>query len=530
MSRNPFAAGFFLFLLATAANADNEAPITRVVLYPGSASIERTAPVPAGSNAIEIKGLPNNFDTKTLLVQAERGVRVGQIVIQEAAQTNGAHPREKELQKKIREAKDQLDTLDIDVKSANLVTAYLDRMGSAAQGDKGGIDAKNLPGLTESIESSAARAYQRALRAEIKKRSIKEDLDKLEFELAKFKSGAKNARSITVQTAAEAPGIIRLSYQVNRAGWQPAYRAAFDTNKSTVDLERMAQVSQKTGEDWTGVKLVLSTGQPQAFRLPVDPQTRRLTYYKPVPREERAYAAAPAAMMAAPAPAARMKAASTEADDYVAPVIETVGAFATEFEVPAKVSLPADGREVAVSLGKQTHVVAQRVQVTPGINQAGVLVAEFERAEGVWLPGNIQLYRDGNYIGATRWQPDASERFALGFGQDDLLRVNVERKNQFAGNAGFVGQKNQRKIADTYVIDNLHKNAIDVLVLESAPVSQSEEINVERILQPAPGEVDWKGRPGVVGWKKQLAPSETWKIDVGYTITYPKEGSVSGLP
>jgi len=181
-------------------------------------------------------------------------------------------------------------------------------------------------------------------------------------------------------------------------------------------------------------------------------------------------------------------------------------------------------------LGKQTQAVAQRVQVTPSVNKTGVLVAEFERAEGVWLPGNIQLYRDGNYIGATRWQPDASERFSLGFGQDDLLRVNVERKTQFSGNAGFTGGKNQRKVADTYVIDNLHKNAVDVLVLESAPVSQSEEIDVERTLLPAPTEIDWKGRPGVIGWKKQLAPNETWKIDVGYTITYPKEGSVYGLP
>ena len=529
MSRNPCLAGFFILLLASTANADNEAPITRVVLYPGSASIERTAQVPAGSHAIEINGLPNTFDTKTLLIRAERGVRVGQIIIQEAAQTNGVHPREKELQKKILELKDQLDTLDIEVKSANLVTAYLERLGTGSPGDKSGIDARNLSGLTGSIESSATHAFQRAQRAEIKKRSVKEDLDKLEFELAQFKSGGKNSRSVTVQTAAEAPGTIRLSYQVNRAGWQPAYRAAIDTKKSTIELERMAQVSQKTGEDWAGVKLVLSTGQPQAFRLPVDPQTRRLTYQKPVLREERAYAAAPAPALAQGYLASPKK-ASAEADDYVAPVIETVGAFATEFEVPAKVTLPADGREVAVSLGKQTQAVAQRVQVTPGVNKTGVLVAEFERAEGVWLPGNIQLYRDGNYIGATRWQPDASERFSLGFGQDDLLRVNVERKNQFAGNAGFAGQKNQRKVADTYVIDNLHKNAVDVLVLESAPVSQSEEIDVERTLQPAPTEIDWKGRPGVIGWKKQLAPNETWKIDAGYTITYPKEGSVSGLP
>ena len=510
------------------AKADTVAPISSVVLYPGSASIERTVPVAAGSSLVEIKGLPNNFDTKTLLIQTDRGIRIGQIVVQEASKQDGAHPREKELQKKIRDLKDQLDTQDIEIKSAGLVTSYLDRVNG---GEKGSADGKSVVSVADSIENTASRAYARAQRAEIRKRSIKEDLDRVEFELAQVQSGAKNSRSVSVHAVADEAGQIRLSYQVSRAGWQPAYRATLDSTKGTLNLERLAQVSQKTGEDWVGVKLKLSTGQPQAFRDPVDPQTRRLTYYKPQPKSDGRsavanFAAAPAPMVSAKA----MPREQAEEDAYVAPVIETQGAFATEFEVPGKTNLPADGREVAVTLGQQAPAIVQRVQVTPGVNKTGVLIAEFDRPAGVWLPGNVQLYRDGSYIGATRWAPAASERFALGFGQDDLLRVAVERKNQFAGSSGFVGQRAQKKVADTFVLSNLHKSAIDVLVLESAPVSQSEEIEVERQYQPQPNEVDWKGRPGVVAWKKQLAPSETWKIEVGYSITYPKEGSVGGLP
>lgn len=528
MRRYFYSSALLFFALHSLANADGEAPITSVVLYPGSATIERTAQVASGMTTLEIKGLPNNFDTKTLLIQADRGIRIGQIVIQDVSRQEGAHPREKELQKKIREFKDLLDTQDIEVKSAGLVTAYLDRMSANTVSDKGTVDGKILLALAESIEVSASRAYQRAQRAEIKKRLIKEDLDRFEFELTKFQSGARHSRSITVQTAVERPGQIRLSYQVNRAGWQPAYRASLDSNKATVDLERLAQVSQKTGEDWVGVRLKLSTGQPQAFRDPVDPQTRHLTYYKPVVREERAYAmaAAPAALSAVRSGASR----PPDGDAYVAPVIENIGAFATEFEVPARVTLPADGREVSVALSQQIHAVMQRVQVSPGVNKIGILTAEFERSPGVWLPGNIQLYRDGSYIGATRWLPDSAERFSLGFGQDDLLRVTVDRKNQFAGSAGFVGQRAQRKVADTFVLTNFHKSAVDVLVLESSPVSQSEEIQVERNYQPNPVEMDWKGRPGVVAWKKQLAPNEAWKIEVDYSIVYPKEGSVTGLP
>ena len=111
--------------------------------------------------------------------------------------------------------------------------------------------------------------------------------------------------------------------------------------------------------------------------------------------------------------------------------------------------MPADGREIAVSLGKQAYAATQRVQVTPAANKNAVLMAEFERATGVWLPGNIQLFRDGSYVGATRWNPAGNERFQLGFGQDDLLRVTVDRKVLQDGSAGFAGQRAQRKSAAT---------------------------------------------------------------------------------
>lgn len=522
MPSRPFLA-ILLFALAGFALADTEAPITAVVLYPGSATVERTAPVPAGASTLEIRGLPNSFDAKTLTVRADVGIRVGQIVVREIGKEDGASPREKELKKKARELKDRLDAVDIEVRSAGLAVAYLQKMDASAFGERGLADGRQLAGVAEGLEGAAARAYQRAQKADIRKRGIQEEVDRANFELAQVQSGAKDSRVVTVRVAAERPGQLRLSYQVARAGWQPAYRAALDSNKATVEIERLAQVSQKTGEDWNGVRLKLSTGQPQALREPVDPQTRRVVHHKPVVREARA--AAPAAMPLAAAPA---KVALGE-DAYVAPVIESDGNFATEFEVPAAVTLAADGREVSVVLGRQVFAATQRVQVSPGLDRTGVLTAEFERPAGVWLPGSLQLHRDGAYVGMTRWRPDG-ERFRLGFGHDDLLRVAVDRKDELAGSAGFVGQRAQRKVADVYTLTNQHRMPLDVLVLEASPVSGSEEVEVERSFRPAPDEENWKGRSGVVAWSRKLAPNETWKIDVGYTVTYPKDGWVTGLP
>lgn len=517
-----------LSILAVPVRAEIEAPIVRVTLYPGSATVERSTEVAAGTRRLEVGGLPANFDTKTLQVQADKGIRIGQVVIKDASGKEGVHPREKALNKTILELRDRLEALDIEVRSAALVTGYLGRIEGS---EKGAVDGKALRNLAEGIESAGKGAFQRAQQAEIRKRAIKEELDKAEFELAQLQSGARNFRSLSVQLSAERAGAVRLVYQVNKAGWQPAYRAALDSAQSSIDLERLAQVSQKTGEDWTDVKLRLSTGQPQAFREPVDPQTRRIVYHRPVAPEERvrAYAAAPMPA-AAPAPAKMAELRKATADDYVAPVIETIGSFATEFEVPGKVTLPADGREIAVSLSQQRLTATQRVQVTPAVQRVPVLVAEFDRAPGVWLPGSIQLFRDGSYVGASRWNPSGAERFTLGFGADDLLRVTVDRKELQDGTAGFTGQRLQRKVGDVYTLTSLHRNAVDVLVLESAPVAQSQEIEVERSFQPAPSGEGWKNRTGVVYWNKKLAPDESWKIEVGYTISYPKEGSVSGLP
>ena len=508
------------------AHADVEAPITRVTLYPGGATVERSVELAVGTRLVEIGGLPANFDTKTLQVQADKGIRVGQVLVRDASGKEGVHPREKSLKKTILELKDRIEALDIEVKSAELVTGYLGRMGG---GEKSVQEGKLLRGMADGIETAGRSALQRAQAAEIKKRAIKDELDKAEFDLAQLQSGARNFRRLSVQLAVERAGHLRMIYQVNRAGWQPTYRAALDSAQSQIDLERLVLVSQRTGEDWTDVKLRLSTGQPQAFREPHDPQTRRIVYHRPVPKEEAARAQ-PMALMAAPASAPMRKAEAREADDYVVPVIETLGAFATEFEVPCRVTVAADGLEIAVSLSKHVLAATQRVQVTPAVQRIPVLVADFERVPGVWLPGNVQLFRDGAYIGATRWNPAGDERFTLGFGQDDLLRVTVDRKVQQDGSAGFAGQKLQRKVVDTYTLTSSHRNAIDVIVLESSPVAQSQEIEVERSFQPAPAGDTWKNRQGVVFWQKKLAPDEAWKIDAGYTITYPKEGLVSGLP
>src|SRR5581483_9683142 len=161
-------------------------------------------------------------------------------------------------------------------------------------------------------------------------------------------------RTIVVGVSAEKGGTARVSYQVNGAGWRPTYRASLDSNAATMELVRQAVVMQTTGEDWSGVKMKLSTGQPRVSPRGPDPRPWLVSIAPPLP-ESRATSGFLAEAEAPAAPKRDLRDDSREAP-------QTQSTFLTEFEVPATVSLPSDGRDVTVTLARQTLPVRMRLR------------------------------------------------------------------------------------------------------------------------------------------------------------------------
>lgn len=515
------------------AAADSRSPITAVTLYPGSATVERTAQVTPGMTRLEISGLPANFDLQTLRAQADDGIQIGQIMTRDIGRTESVGTREAELEAKIQALQDKLATLDVDARSAALVQKFLENLNGADAAASGRqmpyIDAKSMATLLDTIRRGGSDAFERIQKAEVQKREVSKQIAALQRDLAKVTSGARDSRSITVSLAARQTGTLKLSYQVNGAGWKPGYRALLDSDASTVALERLASVSHKTGEDWSNVKLTLSTGQPRLSPQAPEPRPWLLSYRNPaqaqIPRPTPLAAAAPKM-----ATDARTLARADVADDYQPPVLETQGTFATEFTVPARVSLPADGREISVTLATLNIPVRQRVRVAPRVDKSAVVTAEAARPAGVWLPGTIQLFRDGSYVGASYWNTQASDKFVFSFGRDDLIRVAIDRAGDQSGSTGFLAPQNERKIADVYTVTSFHKIPVDLLLLESSPVSTSDEVKVQAAYNPQPTTMAWEQRRGVVGWETVIDPNQALKFSLDYTIAYPKEGRVTGLP
>ena len=289
-------------VFATQAFAQEGGRITKVLLYPGSATVERAVSVSAGQPRVELTGLPANFDPRTLRVEADPGIRIGEIAVRDVARQNAMSPRESELEARIQALKDRQAELDVEVKTAELVRNFLTSMNTVPEPEKGrapAIDPKAIPVVLESLRKGGADAYGTIQRVAVQKRALDKQIAALERDLARIKGSARDSRTLAISVSASSAGCVRASYQVPNAGWRPAYRASLDSAGSRVELERTATVTQQTGEDWSGVSLKLATGQPRAATI-VDPATWQLVIQTPQVAEMRDSAVS-AKVAAAPA-------------------------------------------------------------------------------------------------------------------------------------------------------------------------------------------------------------------------------------
>src|SRR6266699_3869215 len=510
----------------SAAIAQDASRISSVTLYPGSATVERSARVVPGMARLEISGLPANFDPQTVRVEAGPGVYIGEVSTKDQSRTAATNARESAIEEKIQALKDRQAVLEVDARSAQMTADFISRLGAPSAEKPVPIPSARLLAETiEAVRRGGSDAFGRIQKVQVQKREIDKQIRALERDLARLKSGAKDVRTIAVGVSAERPGEVKVSYQVNGAGWRPAYRAGLDSAGSKVSLERQGAISQTTGEDWTNVKLKLSTGQPRLSPQGAEPRPWKLSLLSP--NADR-LSEISSGVVAAKAPAALMRAKTNELRQETPVELQT--AFTTEFEVPGAVSLPSDGRRLTVSLAKLALSVKMRLRVVPRLDAAAVVTAEAERPEGVWLAGDIQLYRDGNYVGATSWNPQTSAALVLPFGRDSLVRVKVDRAKDRNGSGGLIGRRNEREVSDLYTLTSHHKAPVELLVLEASPVSTNDQIKVEAKFDPKPTEENWEERQGVVAWARAIAPNQTLKFSVAYTIGYPKDAAVAGLP
>ncbi|RUR70097.1 mucoidy inhibitor MuiA family protein [Variovorax guangxiensis] len=510
------------------ATAATDSRITQVKVYPGSATVERVARVAAGARSVTFACLPAGLDVQSLQVSADASVRIGETSVLSEQRELSARCSTSPLDGRIRELEDQKAALQAETDALGMVTGYLKGLAGGsgdAPGARAPMDARNLAAMTEAMRRTGQDSLLKQHQIQRKQAEIDRQLNPLLAERTRTQGNGGQVTAVTVTLAAGADADVKLSYQVNGPGWTPTYRALLDTTTRKVRIERQALVAQATGEDWRGVKLVLSTGQPRrettgrlptAWRIGIEPPPR--------PLAEMAYPSAPAAAMA-PSPIMAGKSMDSR-ERRTEPLFDVSvfdNSFATEFSVPQAIDVPSNGQRVTMALGQHEDTAKLAARTSPRVDASAFLVAELDQPAGVWPAGPMQLYRDGAFVGSGRWNAPTDARLTLSFGRDELVRVQAEPERDNQGTGGFAGSRAERKVQRAYVVENRHRTPIAVQVLEAAPVSVDEKVRVASEFSPQPAELAWNKQPGLAMWQLDLAAGQTARVTADYTIGYPKD-------
>jgi uncharacterized protein (TIGR02231 family) len=518
-----------LLTVCAAAQAQSvESRVVQVKVYPGSATVERVARVAAGSRTLTFNCLPAGLDVQSLQVVADGAVRVGETSV--LTQPRALAPRcsVSPLDGRIRQLEEQKDALQAETDALGIVTGYLKGLSSGgddASGKRAAVDSKTLAASTDALHRSGQDALLKQRQIARRLTELDHELDPLVAERSRSLGGAAGqVVAVTVTLNAPSDADVHLSYQINGPGWTPAYRAQLDTTTRRLRIERQALVAQATGEDWRGVKLLLSTGQPRRETTGRVPAPWRIGIEPPpVARDDRMRELA----MAAPPPSAPAMVASARlAQVPDAPVLDTSvfnNSFATEFSVPQAIDVPSGNQRVAVLLGQHEDTAKMAVRTSPRLDPSAFLVAEIAQPAGVWPAGTLQLYRDGAFVGNGRWAASAEPRLTLSFGRDELVRVEAEPEHDNQGSGGFIGSRAERRVQRAYVVENRHATPVAVQVLEAAPVSVDDQVRVTTQFVPQPTELAWNKQPGVVLWSFDLDAGKSARVTADYTIGYPKD-------
>jgi uncharacterized protein (TIGR02231 family) len=428
-----------------------------------------------------------------------------------------------ELEQRIRALQERSAAVESEIAAQELALDYLRRYGN---------DRNTAPNAIASTTEQLQRNSLALLQKQVLNRRQKEALDLQLQPLIAERDQQIQAnpflRTVQIRLTAAQSGDVHLSYRVKNAGWTPVYRAYLNTKDGQVRLERHAQVAQTSGEDWDGVQLRLSTVQPNLNNALYPPYPWRLEIRAP---EIRAESPAAARVFAAPAAVLEArKSAVKSANEVNFDISVFQGAYAAEFVVPGNINLTSSGERVNFSLDSQNLHAQIFTRIQPQQQAQAYLLAEIERPQGSWPSGTLQLFRDGDFIGQNQLLLSDDTHQELFFGRDDMVRVQKEPELRDAANTGFIGNRNEKKYHRAYVVENLHTTPIQLQVLEASPVASHEDIKVQSQFMPQPDELAWHKQPGIVAWQPTLAAGKSVRLTADYTITYPKDALIIGLP
>jgi uncharacterized protein (TIGR02231 family) len=546
--RMPSTTAAVLLVFASAATAAPQAAarpaaasgeIDSVVVFADRARVTRTRTVHCekGTARAAFERLPAALDVRTLRGEVREAADVIGLSSEVVNEKDSADPRARGLAADLDRTENQIKG---DEARKAAIAAELEDVGAF-----GGVFAAtlteeirnpkpNTPAWAKTLE--ALRARRATLAEERRKldvalRGLQLTANRLRRQLASVGGAGERAyrtAAVTVDCRALSQVTATVSYVVGGAGWQPEYdvdvapRGRAKTGPAAARLTVGALVRQTTGEDWTNVRLMLSTARPklgseapQPAPLVIDgyEQARGKVLVQAQERREQLDAGGGGGARSGP----RAAALDDKGNAFV-------------LTLPHPVTVVADGRPVWAPVDVVETQATVKLVATPRLDEHVYQVAALKNpAAYPLLEGRVRSYRNGSYVGDSRLRHQGvGAPFEVSLGIDEELKVERRTLDDKDKSAGFLSSTKHIFRGYRSKLTNRAAGPETVELRESIPVSKIDDVKVELLARPTTAGYQLDAARGFITWTVKLVNGEWRNIDHGYAIHLPDSWQVPG--
>lgn len=190
---------------------------------------------------------------------------------------------------------------------------------------------------------------------------------------------------------------------------------------------------------------------------------------------------------------------------------------AVDFEIKTPYTVLSDNKSYAVDMVAYELPATYQYFCVPKVQKDAFLIAnivDWERYS--LLEGEANIFFEDSYVGKTLLNlSNATDTLSISLGKDKNVSVNREKVKDFTTKQ-FIGNKKEETRSWLTTVKNNKNQPVSMIILDQAPVSTLEEIEVQ-IQELSAGKQDKE--TGKVKWEFSLEPSAKKEYTLKHKVT-----------
>ena len=241
--------------------------LTAAAVYRSGGVVKRSGKVflQKGAQTVRLAGLSAGVVESTLRLSVPAGVSGSNVQVE--------HPTPEEQRDALKELAAKVAALQGRIASREKLAALWETNADFSQKESLSVGemAAYLEKLPERLE---------ALNGEIAALTEQKIALEKEYDDARKKAALPY---VTAELSAQAEGEypVELSYRESQIWWSPVYEIHADSEEDSLQLRLRAKICQRSGEDWTGARLTLFSGDPSVSGTIPELEPVHLRIYEP---------------------------------------------------------------------------------------------------------------------------------------------------------------------------------------------------------------------------------------------------------